>query len=295
MNNSKKRPTGIYILLILMILALGGFSVSPYLQGLFQATQTNGTPSEKVIPPAETVSLSDQEQEKLAKDAQGYEMFLQKEPDNQTALRGLLEIRLEQGDIKGAVIPLEKLAKLNPQQIDYVILLAQTKQHLEDYDSAARIYRGILEQEPGNIKALNGIVNLYLAQNLPEGAIGLLQETLKLANTPNAQKANKIDGASVQLILGQVYVQQERYTEAIAVYDQAIESNKEDFRPLLAKAFVFQRQGKNEEAKPLFTSAMSLAPAKYKDQIKQMAIQPSVPQPPESQQNGTPVPSIPQP
>lgn len=295
MNSSKKRSTGIYILLILMILALGAFSFFPYLQGLFLAKQSNVNPSAQVSPSAETVSLSAQTQEKLAKDAQGYEMFLQQEPDNQTALRGLLEIRLQQGDIKGAVIPLEKLAKLNPQQVDYVILLAQTKQHLEDYDSAARIYRGILDKEPGNIKALNGIVNLYLAQNLPEGAIGLLQETLKLANTPNSQKANQIDGTSVQLILGQVYVQQERYTEAIAVYDQAIESNKEDFRPLLAKAFVFQRQGKNEEAKPLFTSAMSLAPAKYKDQIKQMAIQPSLPQTPESKGNGTPAPIIPQP
>lgn len=299
MNNSQsKGKTGLYLLLILMILVLGGFSAYPYFQEFLQTqqTQTNGVNSQ--TPAAETVSLTSQEQEKLTQQAQGYEMFLQQEPDNQTALKGLLQIRLQQGDIKGALTPLEKLAQLNPQQIDYQILLAQTKQHLEDYEASARIYRNILTNDAGNIKALNGLVNLYLAQNLPEGAIALLQETLKTANSANAQKTKQIDLTSVQLILGQVYVQQARYTEAIAVYDQAIENNKTDFRPVLAKAFVFQRQGKNEEAKPLFTSAMSLAPAKYKDQIKQMALQPTTAKTQKLQNNNqnTPkTPIIPQP
>jgi tetratricopeptide (TPR) repeat protein len=297
MNTSKKkRSKGIYIVLIFMILVLGGFTAYPYLQELLLEKQVVVTPAQNTPPSAQNISLSPQEQEKLATEAQGYEMFLKQEPDNQTALRGLLEVRLQQGDIKGAIIPLERLTQLNPQQVDYQILLAQTKQHLEDYEASARIYRNILDREPGNIKALNGIVNLYIAQNLPEGAIGLLQETLKVANTPNSPKAQQIDGVSVQLILGQVYVQQERYTEAIAVYDQAIEKNKEDFRPILAKAFVFQRQGKNEEAKPLFTSAMALAPAKYKDQIKQMAIQPSVPETPQNAETTeTPQNKIPSP
>jgi Tfp pilus assembly protein PilF len=284
-SNKNKRNTGIYILLILMILALLGFSAYPYLETFFQPKQANvaPTPANTASPEAQNVVLPSQEQEKLAQEEQGYELFLQKEPDNQTALRSLLEVRLQQGDIQGAVEPLEKLARLNPQQTDYQILLAQTKQHLNDNDAAVRIYRSILDREPGNIKALNGIVNLLIAQNRPESAIGLLQDTLKLANTPNSDEAKQIDATSIQLILGQLYVQQERYTEAIAVYDQAIKNNKEDFRPVLAKAFVFQRQGKNAEAQPLFTTAMSLAPAKYKDQIKKMAIAPSVPQGTENQ------------
>lgn len=287
MNTSKKnkRNTGIYILLILMILALLGFSAYPYLETFLQPKQANvtPTPANTASPEAQNVVLPSQEQEKLAQEEQGYELFLQKEPDNQTALRSLLEVRLQQGDIQGAVEPLEKLARLNPQQTDYQILLAQTKQHLNDNDTAVRIYRSILDREPGNIKALNGIVNLLIAQNRPESAIGLLQDTLKLANTPNSEESKQIDGTSIQLILGQLYVQQERYTEAIAVYDQAIKNKKEDFRPVLAKAFVFQRQGKNAEAQPLFTTAMSLAPAKYKDQIKKMAIAPAVPQGTENQ------------
>ena len=294
MKTSKnKRSKGVYVILILMILALVGFSAYPYIQDFLLAEQNNVKPSENVNPEAQTVSLSSTQQEQLARKAQGYEMFLQEEPDNQTALRNLLEVRLQQGDIQGSVAPLESLARLNPEQLDYAILLAQTKQHLNDYEAAARSYRMILDNHPGNIKALNGMVNLLMAQDRPEGAIGLLQDTLKLANTPNSEEAKQIDATSIKLVLGQVYVQQNRYTEAIAVYDQTIESNKEDFRPVLAKAFVFQRQGKNEEAKPLFATAMSLAPAKYKDQIKQMAIQPSITPTTENQENSTTQPSTP--
>jgi cytochrome c-type biogenesis protein CcmH/NrfG len=138
MNTSKKkRSTGIYILLIFMILVLGGFAAYPYLQELLLEKQMVVTPAQDTPPSAQNISLSPQEQEKLATEAQGYEMFLKQEPDNQTALRGLLEVRLKQGDIQGAVIPLERLTQLNSQQVDYQILLAQTKQHLEDYEASA--------------------------------------------------------------------------------------------------------------------------------------------------------------
>ena len=81
----------------------------------------------------------------------------------------------------------------------------------------------------------------------------------------------------MQTILGQVYAQQERYAEAIAVYDEAMKVDEKDFRPLLGKALVLRRQGNNEEATQLFNVAGELAPSQYRDQIKQLAAQPSVP------------------
>ena len=40
----------------------------------------------------------------------------------------------------------------------------------------------------------------------------------------------------------------------------------------MAKALVLQEQGKAEEAKPLLESAYKLAPAEFKDQIKELGI-----------------------
>ena len=73
---------------------------------------------------------------------------------------------------------------------------------------------------------------------------------------------------TIQLTLGQIYVQEKRYEDAIAVYDQASQVNKKDFRPLLAKGIVLQLQGKTKEAKSQYAAATKLVPPDYKDEIK---------------------------
>ncbi|BAZ44739.1 hypothetical protein NIES4102_17560 [Chondrocystis sp. NIES-4102] len=254
---SKKRSSWIYVVLGIMLFSLITVSALPLVGSVVQGQQFSKDAERDVI------VLSQQELTKLEAEADGYQTVLAREPNNDTALNGLLKIRLQQKDIEGAIAPLEKLAKLHPEQTEYTILLAQAKQQVTDYEGAAAAYNQILAAHPGDIYALGGITNLYLMQDLPERAIALLQKTIDLAK----ETANNINQESVELLLGELYTNQQRYNEAIAIYDQLAQVHQDDFRPILAKALVLEKQGEPQAAKPLLEQAYVAAPTTYKDQI----------------------------
>jgi tetratricopeptide (TPR) repeat protein len=260
----QKRNRWVYVGLILALLALLGFSGMPLIGSILQTNQSLAKTTA-----ASTSNISQQMQAQLESQAKGYQSVLDREPNNNTALKGLLEIRLKQGDIKAAIEPLEKLANLNNNLPEYTILLAQAKQQIKDFEGAAAAYRQAIANNPTDLQALAGMTQLLIAQNRPEGAIGLLQDTIKGTDEGNKNDSESIDVTSVKLLLGQVYAKLQRYGEAISVYDSLAAKDSKDFRPVLSKALIFQEQGKNSEAKSLFKSAFSIAPSIYKDQIEQ--------------------------
>ncbi len=67
-------------------------------------------------------------EEQLQIRASGYEKVLEREPENITALTGLLEIYLQTGNIEKAIPPLEQLVKSYPERTEFATLLEQIKQ-----------------------------------------------------------------------------------------------------------------------------------------------------------------------
>jgi len=269
-------------MLLIGAIAFISFALAPLLSTVLDARQVSQPAS------PEAADSTEAPQEELQAQARGYELVLQREPDNETALRGLVEIRLQLNDIAGVLEPLEKLAALKPDEIRYTILLAQVKQFTDDLEGAAQIYRKILQQEPGNTQALQGLVELLVKQKRPEAAIGLLEETLQLAPEANTAKAGSIDVVAVQLLLGQVYTEQERFDEALQAYDNTQKANPADFRPLVGKGLILQRQGKLDEARAVLSTASTLAPPEYKDRIEALIAQLDAPTPADVQIKGQP-------
>lgn len=259
----KKRSSWIYLVLGMMLFSLITVSALPLVGSVVEGQQFTRNSDQEVI------TLTQQELTMLAAEASGYQKVLEREPDNDTALNGLLKIRLQQKDIDGAIAPLEKLAQIHPEQTEYSILLAQAKAQIDDYEGAAASYNEVLKEHPGDIYALGGITNLYLTQELPERAIALLKKTIKLADRGDSPKAVGIDKEAVELILGELYTNQERYGEAIALYDELAQLDQTDFRPILAKALVLEKQGDLTAAQPVLEKAYVAAPEEYKDQIGQ--------------------------
>jgi tetratricopeptide (TPR) repeat protein len=263
-------------ILFIAVFALLALSIGPFLgSAISRNSSQNSAPGN-----AAQSTTEEEQRAELEGLVKGYELVLEREPDNQTALQELVKARVALGDLAGAVDPLERLAKLNPDVPNYAVLLGQTKQQLGDLEGAAQVYRSVLTANPGNMEALQGLVALLIDQQRPQAAIGLLQDTLKTSQQANEIEPGSIDGVSVKLLLGQVYADQKRYQDAIATYDSAIEDTETlqatkgpDFRPTLAKALVLREMGKEDEAQPLFEMALSLAPAQFQDRIQQMANQ----------------------
>jgi tetratricopeptide (TPR) repeat protein len=244
----------INLVVAVSLLALTGFSLFPIVNlvldgGAVVAAETNGR--------------SASQNNQLRATAQGYTQVLKREPENQVALKGLLDAQLQLGDVKGSLLPLQKIAALNPQIPDYAVLLAQTKLYLGDRDGAADSYRAILSLHPQNINALQGLVSLLLEAKLPEAAVGEVQTAI-------AKPSLHPDKTPLKLLLAQIYITQQRNADAIGIYDELMTTNKEDFRPILAKALVYKQMGNLAEAKALLVAVNGLAPADYKDRVNQL-------------------------
>lgn len=263
MSKRNNRSPWLYSGVILILVIFIGASAVPLVAQVLRNRQDPAVATNTPLT-AQTIPA-----EKLARQAEGFELVLEREPNNIAALQGLVEARLEQGQLQEALRPLERLANLSPQQPDYAILLGQAKQHFGDLEGAEVAYGSVLDNYPGYIKALQSLVVLKLNKDRPLEASGLLQTTLKTAAQTNTARPGTIDVASVQMLLGRVYEYQNLNTEAIAVYDQIISQNKEDFRPLWAKADILRDQQQPNAAKFLYNRALELAPPRYKDDIKQ--------------------------
>ncbi len=247
--------------LVVITLSFLGVSIAPLIGGLF------APPTQQAANPNQNTS----EQERIKIQIEGFEAVLKSDPKNQTALIGLVNLRNQLGKVKETIEPLQTLSDAFPDTPEYRMTLAKTYLELKDTKNAAAEYRKILTTKPGYIPALQSVVGLELTDKRPEAAIGLLQDTLKTAETANKIQANAVDTASVRWILGEVYRQQNRLDDSIATYDQMIKENPKDFRPYVGKAQLKQVQGKDDEAKKLFDKGLELAPADFKDEVKRLA------------------------
>ncbi|MFM7887326.1 MAG: tetratricopeptide repeat protein [Pseudanabaena sp.] len=247
--------------LIVITLSFLGVSIAPLIGGLFAPpTQQSANPNQ-----------NNSEQERIKIQIEGFEAVLKSDPKNQTVLIGLVNLRNQLGKVKETIEPLQTLSDAFPDTPEYRMTLAKTYLELKDPKNAVAEYRKILTTKPGYIPALQSVVGIELNDKRPEAAIGLLQDTLKTAETANKIQANSVDTGSVRWILGEVYRQQNRRDDSITTYDQMIKENPKDFRPYVGKAQLKQVQGKDDEAKKLFNKGLELAPADFKDEVKRLA------------------------
>ena len=110
------------VILIVAVMAFVGFSLALPLSAWFENQQSPAGHSPYGGGSQEASGQSD-----LQDQVRGYQLVLEREPNNQTALEGLLIAQLQLNDIEGAIKPLETLSELNPEETRYSVLLGQAR------------------------------------------------------------------------------------------------------------------------------------------------------------------------
>lgn len=124
---SSKTKSSDIIKRLFLLGSLAAFAGS-FLAGLIplylSQAQSPSTPSTLEEP----IAAESDAQLELQQRERGFEIVLEREPNNSVALEGLAQTRLELGDAEGAIAPLEMLVKAYPDRADYQELLATAQE-----------------------------------------------------------------------------------------------------------------------------------------------------------------------
>jgi cytochrome c-type biogenesis protein CcmH/NrfG len=82
--------------------------------------------------PVASKNAAQSQNAQLQAEERGFVAVLKREPNNQTALRGLIEIRMQTGDAPGTKSALEQLVKLNPTNNQYKEFLTVLNKQIAD-------------------------------------------------------------------------------------------------------------------------------------------------------------------
>lgn len=136
------------IVLVLGAVAFVGFSMLP----LFESVIRESQPITEAAPTASPSPIERQKSQQ-ANEAREYELVLQQEPNNQTALQGLVNARIGLGDLDGAIDPVDKLIALNPKDYRPVFVKAVILKQQGKTDGAETLFEQAAALAPPEAQA----------------------------------------------------------------------------------------------------------------------------------------------
>jgi len=172
---------------------------------------------------------------------EAYQKALICDPEAEHVIRKIpiLLLRLDRGE--ESVSMLEEYLEKKPEDTDSRMLLARIFIGLGDYDKAEAQYLIIHEQDPTEDSALLLLSELYLNQSRLDSAEQALREVLEV--NPQSYAA--------RVLLARIYLNTSRFDEAEAEYDEALKINW-SVDLLMEKGDVYRQQEKFDQVIALY-------------------------------------------
>jgi len=207
----------------------------------------------------------------FAEALEAYEKAIICDPQAEYIVRKLPLIYLRLHRDKKAIAELNAYLQRHPDDTFTRMLLAKVFIHNHQYDRAAQQYEYIHRHDPGETRSLLLLSELYISRQQPGRAINVLQEVL--SRSPDNYAAHvllariyvgrkDIEKAvqqytralvlnrtvELEMELGELYLQQKRYTDAQRLYTQIISRQPENEEAGMALVHVYLLQNKEKKA-----------------------------------------------
>ena len=182
--------------------------------------------------------------------------------------RRLLSLLLGLARQAEAITLLEQMADQDPGRWSLRLLLADLRRNANDPSGAERELRQILNQDPGQIEALQRMALLQLEQGRGSEARTQLQGLHRQAQTPTLRP----QALAIGLLLADLMQRQGDLPAAAQLNQQLSQQVPSDARPWLALALVRQQQGDGQASQRALVGARSRLGGQGAQRLDQVAV-----------------------
>ncbi|MCP4641575.1 MAG: tetratricopeptide repeat protein [bacterium] len=166
-------------------------------------------------------------------------------PDDVGTLMAMTYVRSTQDDPEGAIEYAQRAVVLAPRLAAAQTQLAELQIKLGRYLEAERVLQGVLQTQPGNVRALKLLVSDYLAVGRLQQAEAAFERLLEAVGDDRAHRAD------LDRIRGRMLMARGNNAGAEAFLRELVKRDPSDFDAVRQLAVAVGAQGRSEEARRL--------------------------------------------
>ncbi|KAJ8754063.1 hypothetical protein K2173_001961 [Erythroxylum novogranatense] len=197
----------------------------------------------------ENISLEEQEK--------SLEQYLTQNGESFDTLRSLMEVKIKSRKLLEAVGVVDRLIELQPNDDEWPLLKGQILSFSGDSESARKIFEDILAKDPLRVEAYHG---LMMANSESGEPFNELLKRIEVVMEKCEKEKKSLLLRDFKLLFAQVRVMEEKYGEAIKLYDELVMEEPRDYRPYLCQGIIYTLLKKKDEAEQKFDQFRKLVP-----------------------------------
>ncbi|KAI6691993.1 hypothetical protein NL676_019703 [Syzygium grande] len=201
-------------------------------------------------------SVEEEEEEREEREEMS-ERLLETDPTNVEALKVVLYGKMRRGKTKEAVKYVQRLVDVEPDEVEWRLLLALFHETLGQLSTAKRLFREILEETPLLLRALHGLAMAMHKNQEGPAVFEMLNEALELAR----REKRVTEERNIRILIAQMHVGD--LNAGLKDFQDLVNENPRDFRPYLCQGIIYSLLDKKKEAQEQFETYRSLVPEEF--------------------------------